>query len=82
VSRGWGVTKGAVLAYLQQEADMDGLATVSTVEMGEALEVSPVAVGQHLRALVSEGLISHAGRTSGIKAHSISAYQLSEEVTS
>lgn len=82
VKRANGLTIGAVLAYLQQEADLDGLATVSMVEMGEALGVTPQVIGHHLQGLVAEGLISREGRTSGVKGHSISAYQLSEEVSS
>jgi predicted ArsR family transcriptional regulator len=77
---GNGVTKGAVLSYLIQEADLDGLATISLREVGEALGIEMSGVCYHLSTLEEAGLVEYAGRTSGIKGHSISAYQLSDEV--
>lgn len=74
-----GVTAGAVLAYLQREADLDGLVTVSQAEIGDHLGVSIVAAGEHLRNLRDAGLIAAAGRTQGVRYHPILAYQLSDE---
>ena len=77
-----GVTAGAVLAYLQREADLDGLATVSSGEIGTALGVTAEGARHHLSALAEAGLIAQAGRTQGVKGHAIMAYQLSDEVLS
>lgn len=74
-----GVTAGAVLAYLLREADLDGLVTVSSEEVGRAVGISEAAAGVHLRNLVDRGLISPAGRVKGVQHHAIIAYQLSDE---
>jgi predicted ArsR family transcriptional regulator len=79
-TRANGVTVGAVLAYLQREADLDGLVTVSSAEIGEEVGTSGVNAAVHLRALTDAGLISPAGRVKGVKGHPILAYQLSDEV--
>lgn len=74
-----GVTAGAVLAYLQREADLDGLVTVSQGEVAAAIGCSQPNVGLHIRNLAAAGLIAPTGRVQGVVNHAIVAYQLSEE---
>src|SRR5690606_10537341 len=81
VKRANGVMAGAVLAYLQREADLDGLATVSSGEIGTALGVTAGSAQRHLSALAEAGLITQAGHTRGVKGYAIMAYQLSDEVS-
>lgn len=75
-----GVTRQAVLDYLIREADMDGLVTVSELEIGAAVGVARGTIPAHLNSLRADGLLEVVGRTSGVKAHSVNAIQLAESV--
>lgn len=73
-----GESRQAVLDYLIHEADLDGLVTVSSHEVGEAIGVEQTVAARHIRNLAADGLLTIIPNGSGYKR--LNAIQLAESV--
>lgn len=52
------VNRASVLAYIQREADLDGVSTINSVEAAAVLGVSQAPIRDHVYRLAEQGVLS------------------------
>jgi hypothetical protein len=70
-----GVSRRLALDYLAREADLDGVVTVGTPELGRVLGMTQYAAWLHVQSLLAEGLLVDTGETMG---KNVKAYRVGE----